>query len=224
MRAKVSSKLTFRSVYQALENYILPLSHDEVVYGKKSLLGRMPGKGAVRFDDLRLLLGYMWATPGKKLLFMGDEFAQIAEWNHDAELAWGLLERPEHRGVREWVKALNGLYRGEPSLHRLDSEGEGFEWVEADDAARSVIAFLRHGGEDTAPVLVAANFSGRLRRGFELWVPRAGRWEELLRSDDRRFGGDASGDEVHEADPSPLGRFGARLRLDLPPRSIRFLR
>jgi 1,4-alpha-glucan branching enzyme len=222
-RSGSHKKLTFRSVYQASENFILPLSHDEVVYGKGSLLGRMPGTGSARFDDLRLLLGYMWAMPGKKLLFMGGEFGQVAEWNHDAELEWDLLDVSSHRGVREWVRALNALYRAEPSLHRLDCEPAGFEWVEADDDGRSVLAFLRHGGEGCRPVLAVANFSDRLHEGYEIGVPRAGRWEELLRSDDEAYGGTAHPVGTLEAGQKPTGRFPARLCLDLSPRSIRLL-
>src|SRR5438132_7504529 len=151
-------RLTFRMLYAFSENFMLPLSHDEVVHGKGSLLGRMPGDEWQRFANLRLLLGYMAASPGKKLLFMGSEFGQEREWNHDSSLDWHLLESPLHAGACRWVADLNSLYRTTPALHELDCDPAGFEWVDLHDAEHSVLAFLRRADSDGEPTaLVAAN-------------------------------------------------------------------
>ncbi len=225
-RGKIHDKLTFRGVYAGSENFVLPLSHDEVVYGKGSLLGKMPGRGSERFADLRLLLGYQYALNGKKLLFMGGEFAQEGEWNHDLPLQWELLDQAPHAGMKEWVVALNRLYRDEPALHRLDCEPEGFEWLDADDAERSVLAFLRSGGEGVKPVAVVANFSDRRYGEHALGVPHDGDWEVLLTSEDPRFGGPGSADPYisFEAMSEKTGAFPFTIRIPLSPRSIVFLR
>ena len=186
-------KLTFRMLYAFTENFVLPLSHDEVVYGKGSLLGQMPGDDWQRFANLRALYGAMWAQPGKKLLFMGGEFGQRAEWNHDGELEWHLLEQPLHQGVARWVRDLNTTYRAEPALHALDCDPAGFAWVDCDDAANSTISWLRRGGEARDVVVVACNFTPVPRPGVRLGVPYSGHWEELLNSDAPLYGGSGQG-------------------------------
>jgi len=221
-RATAHGELTFRSDYQYAEAFLLPLSHDEVVYGKGSLLGKMPGSGRGRFDDLRLLLGYQWALPGKKLLFMGSEIAEVAEWDHDGEVDWSLLTDPLHQGVAAWVAALNRLYCGEPVLHRGDCDGAGFRWVAADDAAGSTLAFLRLGGDGDRSVLVVANFSDREHVGYEVDVTHPGPWQVLLRSDDPAWGGtgkEPTALEIHSTDEGG----SPRIRFDLSPRTILFL-
>jgi len=224
-RSAHHDELTFRALYAARENYVLPLSHDEVVYGKGTLLGRMRGSERERFADLRLLLGYMYTLPGKKLLFMGGELAPEAEWDHDAELPWELTAQPRHAGIAAWVAALNGVYRTEPALHRRDCEEGGLEWIEADDAERSVLSWIRAGGEGVDPVVVVANFSPREHRGYRVGVPHEGTWAELLSSEAARFGGSGSDAPVeYRAEPVPAGAFSRSLALDLPPRSIRILR
>ncbi len=182
------SELTFRSVYMGSENYLLPLSHDEVVHGKGSLLAAMPGDRWQQLANLRLLLGYQWAVPGKKLLFMGGEFGQLEQWDHETELDWGLLADPGHRGVLELVGDLNRLYRSEPALHEKDCGDDGLQWVVGDDDVNSVFAFLRV-ADDRRPVLVVANCTPVPRRHHRIGVPIAGGWTPLLQSDEVRFGG-----------------------------------
>jgi 1,4-alpha-glucan branching enzyme len=185
--------LTFRMLYAFAENFVLPLSHDEVVYGKRSLLAKMPGDDWQKFASLRLLLGCQFAQPGKKLLFMGGDFGQGREWNHDASLDWDLLEKPQHRGVHRWVSDLNRLYRTEPALHSLDCDAAGFEWIACDNAAESTIAFLRKGLAANEALLVACNFTPVPRHGYRIGVPRGGRWEEVLNSDAPIYGGSGQG-------------------------------
>jgi len=185
--------LTFGLLYAFSENFVLPLSHDEVVHGKGSLLGRMPGDAWQRFANLRAYYGFMWAHPGKKLLFMGGELAQSAEWNHDRGLDWELLEDASHAGVQRLVRDLNALYRATPALHRCDAESRGFEWVRADDAAISVYAFLRRGEDGDAPVLVVCNFTPVPRPGLRFGVPEGGHWAERLNTDAEVYGGTNAG-------------------------------
>ncbi|MBN9510080.1 MAG: 1,4-alpha-glucan branching protein GlgB [Alphaproteobacteria bacterium] len=182
-------RITFGLLYAFSERFVLPLSHDEVVYGKGSLLGKMPGDDWRRFANLRAYLGFMWTYPGKKLLFMGGEFAQAREWNHDAELDWFLLDDPRHAGVQRLVRDLNGHYREIRALHRYDDAPEGFRWVVVDDRERSVFAYLRLGGPEDAPVLVVCNFTPVPRTGYRLGLPRAGHWREVLNSDAATYGG-----------------------------------
>ena len=177
-RSHHQSELSFGLVYAFNENFVLPLSHDEVVHGKGSLLGKMPGDAWQQFANLRAYYGFMWGHPGKKLLFMGNEFAQGREWNHDASLDWHQLDDPRHAGVQRLVRDLNALQRQLPALHQLDFTPEGFEWISHDDAAHSVLAFVRHGVGDARPVLVVCNFTPMVHAGFRVGVPRAGTWTE----------------------------------------------
>jgi len=183
--------LTFRAVYAYNENFVLPLSHDEVVHLKGSLLGKMPGDEWQRFANLRLLYGLQWTTPGKKLLFMGGELAQGREWDHDSELQWWLLDGPYHAGISRLVGDLNRLYRERPALHRGDASPAGFRWLVADDAEHSVAAFERLDPADAAhgSVVVAVNATPQVVHSYRLGVPRAGRWVEVLNTDDPAYGG-----------------------------------
>jgi 1,4-alpha-glucan branching enzyme len=175
--------------YAFFENFILPLSHDEVVHGKRSILGRMPGDEWQRFANLRAYYGFMFGHPGKKLMFMGCEFGQDTEWTHDHSLPWHLLERPQHLGVQRLVRDLNKLYRTTPALHQLDCDGNGFEWLIADDANQSVFAWLRKGSDPQARCLVVVNFTPEVRHNYRVRVPFAGRWREVLNTDAAAYGG-----------------------------------
>ncbi len=217
--------LTFRSVYAFSENFVLPLSHDEVVHGKGSLLGKMPGDDWQKFANLRLLFGYMYAQPGKKLLFMGDEFGQGREWNHDSSLDWHLLQYPSHEGVQKWVKDLNRLYREEAALHELEMEPSGFEWISADDTDQSVISFLRWGKSDGEPILVVANFTPVPRYDYRVGTPHSGYWRELLNSNAEEFGGTGVGNLGGvEASSVPSHGKPCSLSLTLPPLAVLFLK
>jgi 1,4-alpha-glucan branching enzyme len=216
-------QLTFRALYANSENYVLPLSHDEVVHGKGSLLSKMPGDAWQKFANLRLLFGYMWATPGKKLLFMGGEFGQGREWDHDASLDWHQMGVAPHYGVLRWVMDLNRLYREERSLHEGDCQPWGFEWVDASDAGTSVLTFLRMGGYETT--LVVCNFTPVVRHNYRVGVPQGGYWRELLNGDGAEYGGSgvgnrggvlASGERYH-------GR-PCSLSLTLPPLAVVFFK
>jgi len=184
--------LTFSLWYAFSENFVLPLSHDEVVYGKKALLAKMPGDAWQQFANLRLLLGYMWTHPGKKLLFMGGEFGQWREWHHERELDWDLTVRAEHSGLQRWVADLNRAYRDKPALHQLDFERRGFEWIDNHDSDNSILTFLRL-GEDGRAALVACNFTPVVRYAYRVGVPCAGTWREILNSDAPFYGGSGVG-------------------------------
>jgi 1,4-alpha-glucan branching enzyme len=216
-------ELTFRMVYAFHENFMLPLSHDEVVHGKGSLLARMPGDDWQKRANLRLLLGYMFAQPGKKLLFMGGELGQPGEWSHQGELDWHLLQDPAHAGILQWVRDLNRLYREEPVL-RQDFSHEGFEWVEANDGPNSVMAFLRK-APDVDPLLAIFNLTPVPRNNYRVGVHRRGRWEEILNSDSQLYGGSGLGNLGGVTSrPVPYhGRFHS-LNLTLPPLSAVFFR
>ncbi len=188
-------ELTFRMMYAFNENFVLPLSHDEVVHGKRSLLSKMPGDAWQRFANLRLLYGYMWTQPGKKLLFMGGEFGQWNEWNHDASLDWHLLDSPLHQGVAAWLRDLNRLYAAESALHELDFDQAGFEWIDHHDAENSTLAYLRKERSGREPLLVVCNFTPVPRFGYYVGVPRSGFWREVLNSDARAYGGSGLGNE-----------------------------
>lgn len=218
-------ELTFRSVYAFSENFVLPLSHDEVVYGKGSLLGRMPGDEWQRFANLRLLYAYQTGQPGKKLLFMGGEFGQPNEWNHDHSLDWHLAGEGRHAGVSAWVGALNRMYRSTPPLHERDTEPDGFDWVDHNDHAQSVLSFLRYGADRRRPVLAIFNFTPVPRPGYRVGVPVAGDWSVLENSDRVAYGGSGAGTE-DRASAEPLARHGRpySLELSLPPLGALFLR
>ena len=216
-------QLTFSIWYSFSENFVLPLSHDEVVHGKGSLLGKMPGDPWQKFANLRLLLGYLYAHPGKKLVFMGGEIGQWSEWSHEGSLDWALLEHPNHRGVQTWVRDLNHLYRGTPALHQRDCQREGFEWVDSHDWEQSLISFLRR-GEDGSQVLVICNLTPVPRHFYRIGAPRAGYWLELLNSDASTYGGSGQGNFGGiEAVPVPSHGQPASMTLTLPPLSILFL-
>lgn len=211
-------ELTFRSVYAGAERFVLPLSHDEVVHGKGSLLSRMSGDPWQSFANLRLLYTYMFTTPGKKLLFMGGEFGQPDEWRHDASLDWHLLEDPRHRGIRALVSDLATVYRSVPALHRGDHDADGFAWVDAEDHSRSVLSFLRRDPQTGATALVVLNWTPVPRYGYRVAAPTDGYWRELVNSDARCYGGTGVGNlgglwTLTEPD----GTSGAVLSLSLPP-------
>jgi len=182
-------KMTFGLHYAFSENFVLPISHDEVVHGKGSMINKMPGSGDEKFANLRAYYGYMWGHPGKKLLFMGCEFAQGVEWNHNKSLDWHLTDLPQHAGIQNLVRDLNHLFRDTPALHQLDCKPEGFEWVEEDAADESLFVWLRRGSKGSAPVLVVANFTPVERSARRVGVPQAGRWIEKLNTDSERYGG-----------------------------------
>ena len=217
-------ELSFGLVYAWDEHFILPLSHDEVVYGKGSILGKMPGDEWQRFANLRLYYGFMFAHPGKKLLFMGQEFGQPTEWNHDAELPWSLLEDPRHRGVHDLVRDLNALYRASPALWQLDPVPEGFAWIDYQDAESSVIAFVRHDSARAAPLVVVCNLTPVVRHGYRIGVPAGGAWREVLNTDAGYYGGTNVGNAgrvVAEDIPSHGRAFS--LSLTLPPLATLYL-
>ncbi len=210
--------LTFGLLYAFQENFVLPLSHDEVVHGKRSLLEKMPGDRWQKFANLRAYLGFMWAHPGKKLLFMGGEFGQVQEWNHDRSLDWHLLAEAEHRGVQSLVRDLNRLYRSTPALHQLDCEASGFEWVISDDADQSILVFLRKARDGGAPVLVVCNFTPIPRHGYRIGVDISGPWREILNTDATRYAGsNVSNGKTVEAKPVPSHGRSASLELTIPP-------
>lgn len=217
--------LTFRQLYAHTENFVLPLSHDEVVHGKGSLLGRMPGDDWQKFANLRLLLGYQFGQAGKKLLFMGDEFGQWNEWNHEASLDWRLLQYDSHQGLQRWVTDLNRLYRQEPALHELDCDPAGFEWIDCHDADSSVLSFLRKGRDPKDPILVVCNFTPFPRLDYRLGVPQEGFWKEILNSDAPLYGGSGLGNLGGvEAKGIPSHERPYSLKLTLPPLSVLFLK
>ena len=212
-------QMTFGLHYAFTENFILPLSHDEVVHGKGSILGRMPGNDFDRFANLRAYYGFMWGHPGKKLLFMGQEFAQAAEWNHDGELHWGLLDDARHAGVQRLVRDLNRLYREMPALHRGDCRPDGFRWIEAMADEISVYAWERR-AEGAAPVVVICNFTPVERAPFRLGVPEAGTWAERLNTDAADYAGGGRGNlGAVESRPEPWHGRAQSIEITLPPLS-----
>jgi 1,4-alpha-glucan branching enzyme len=217
-RKRNHDKLTFSLTYAFGENFLLPLSHDEVVHLKKSLLSKMPGDTDQQFANLRALFGYMFAHPGKKLLFMGGEIGQRSEWNHDGELEWDRLNEPLHRDLQGWVRALNELYGSRAALHEIDASWDGFEWLVPDDAARSVVAFARRGRAEGELLVVVANFTPVAWATYRLPVPPAESYEVLLSSDEARFGGAGGTSEVSTFVPDD-----GEIVLALPPMSVIFL-
>ncbi len=197
-------KLTFGLLYAFSENFVLPLSHDEVVHGKGSILTRMPGDEWQKFANARAYFGFMWGHPGKKLLFMGQEFGQWSEWNFDGELDWPVLQSRAHSGLKTWVGDLNGLYRSVAALHARDCESDGFRWIVADDADQSVYAWIRFGGPSDAPVAIISNFTPVPRLNYRIGLPKPGRWREILNSDAIPYGG------------SGHGNFGSVVAQDIP--------
>ena len=212
--------LTFRGLYAYSESFVMPLSHDEVVHLKGSLLAKMPGDEWQKFANLRLLYAYQWAQAGKKLLFMGGDFAQWSEWNHDASLDWHLVGFERHRGVQRLIADLNGLLQLEPALHVLDVEPAGFEWIEADDAEKSVYAWLRHAGRgrEDQTILVACNFTPIPRPSYTLGVPRGGLWREVLNTDAQEYGGSGQGNLGGvEAQAVPSHGYPYSIAINVPP-------
>jgi 1,4-alpha-glucan branching enzyme len=217
-------EITFRMIYAFNENFVLPLSHDEVVHGKGTLLRQMPGDDWQRFANLRALYGYMYGMPGKKLLFQGDEFAQLEEWQHDKSLDWHLREKPEHEGVRKMVADLNSLYSREPALHQGDCRENGFSWVDANDAHNSVLSFLRL-AEDGGAVLIIANLTPVPRQNYRVGASRGGFWHEIFNSDEKNYGGSGMGNSgLVEAKAFPFHGRTHSLELTLPPLAVLYLR
>jgi len=206
--------------YAFSENFILPLSHDEVVHGKRSILGRMPGDDWQRFANLRAYYGFMFGHPGKKLLFMGCEFAQAREWHHDRSLDWHLLDQPSHAGIHSLIRDLNRLYCDYSALHELDCDPSGFEWLVMDDANGNVFAWLRKGRDERARCLVVSNFSPNVYYNYIVAVPLAGTWREVLNTDSLHYGGTNVG---NVGEVRTLEGMGPELRLTIPPLATIFL-
>ena len=215
------NELTFRQVYAFAENFVLPLSHDEVVYGKGSLLRKMPGDDWRKFANLRLLLGYMYTQPGKKLLFMGGEIGQWDEWNHESSVQWHLLDSAPHQGLQRWVRDLNTWYRGEPALHQLDTDAAGFAWIDCNDADASVLTYLRRGKHAADIVAIACNFTPVPRHNYRIGVPTAGYWREILNSDAPLYGGSGQGN-MGGVDAAPVACHGhfQSINVTLPPLGV----
>jgi 1,4-alpha-glucan branching enzyme len=211
-------EISFGLVYAWSENFVLPLSHDEVVHGKRSLLGRMPGNDDARFASLRLLFGLMFAHPGKKLLFAGDEFGQVDEWKSWTSLDWHIAREPRHAGLQRLVGDCNRAYRERPALHERDATGEGFEWVVLDDAQNGVVAWIRYDAGRRNHVVGVANFSGIRHDGYRLGVPHAGTYAEILNTDSAIYGGGNEGNLGAVATaPVPMHGRPQSLSITLPP-------
>jgi 1,4-alpha-glucan branching enzyme len=218
-------KLTFRMLYAFHENFVLPLSHDEVVYGKGSLIGKMPGDDWQKFANLRALYGYMYAQPAKKVLFMGGEFGQWREWVHDESLQWYLLDYPLHAGLSKWLSDLNHVYKSEPAMHEWDCEPAGFEWIDCGDANNSVVSLIRRGKSTSTIILVICNFTPVPRLDYRIGVPRGGHWREVLNSDAGAYGGGNMGNSGGaEAIPSSLHGRPFSLTVTLPPLAVLFFK
>ena len=219
------NEITFSIYYAFSENFVLPLSHDEVVYGKGSLLGKMPGDEWQRFANLRALYAYMYAHPGAKLLFMGAEFAQPGEWNHDSSLEWHVANQPLHSGIAGELAALNHLYRNEKALYEEQYQEHGFEWIDIHDSANSVISFLRKSKNDEETIAVICNFTPVPRENYRIGLPKSGRWTEIFNSDDARFGGSDTRNRqsLHADVPAAHGR-DQSVAITLPPLGVVFLK
>lgn len=218
-------ELTFRMLYAFTENFVLSLSHDEVVHGKGSLLGRMPGDNWQKFANLRLLFSYMYSQPGKKLIFMGGEFGQWSEWNHDSSLEWHLLQYAPHIGIQRLVQDLITLYRGEPALYELDFDAAGFEWIDCNDSDNSVVSFVRKGRSSQETVLVVCNFTPVVRNNYRVGVPHSGFWKEIFNSDALHYDGSGQGN-MGGITAAPLQFHGRlySLNLTLPPLAALFFK
>jgi 1,4-alpha-glucan branching enzyme len=213
--------MTFGLLYAFHENFILPLSHDEVVHGKGSLLGRMPGDRWQRFANLRAYFAFMWTHPGKKLLFMGGEFGQEHEWNHDSSLDWRSLADPFHAGVQALVRDLNRLYGATPALYRLDCEPQGFAWIDAANGAESVLSYLRRGREEHELAVIVCNFTPVPRHDYRIGVPRPGHYRERINTDAPIYGGSGVGNAGGiDAEPHPMHGHAYSLQLNLPPLGV----
>jgi 1,4-alpha-glucan branching enzyme len=212
-------EMSFSLIYAFNENFVLPISHDEVVHGKGSLLSKMPGDRWQQLANVRAFLGYMFGHPGKKLLFMGCEFAQESEWNHDQSLDWHLLDDPAHAGIQRLVRDLNHLYRATPALYQQDFVPAGFEWIEHSDAARSVLSFVRHGLDASTFTVVVCNFTPQVWQDYRLGVPRPGRYREVLNTDSAHYGGSNVGTPLGAATAETPACHGKpySILLTLPP-------
>jgi 1,4-alpha-glucan branching enzyme len=205
-------------MYAFAENFVLALSHDEFVHGKGTLLTMIPGDAWQRFATLRAYFGFMWAYPGKKLLFMGQEFAQASEWNFEGELDWAALDVAAHRGVQAVVRDCNRLYARERALHERDCEATGFRWIQVADSANSVFAWLRFGGDGTRPVAVVTNFTPAPHDDYRIGLPCAGRWREILNTDAAVYGGTNRGNVgAIVAEPAPSHGLPASAPITVPP-------
>jgi 1,4-alpha-glucan branching enzyme len=218
-------ELTFRMLYAFTENFVLPLSHDEVVYGKGSLIGKMPGDEWQKFANLRLLYGLMYAQPGKKLLFMGGEFGQVREWAHESSLEWDVLQYPVHSGLQRWLEQLNRVYRENSALHEFDNDPAGFEWIDCNDSETGTISLLRKGNSSPDTIVVVCNLTPVPRLGYRLGVPCGGFWRELLNSDATAYGGSGMGNlGGARAENEPVHGRTYSLNLTLPPLAALFLK
>jgi 1,4-alpha-glucan branching enzyme len=218
-------KLTFRMLYAFHENFVLPLSHDEVVYGKGSLIGKMPGDDWQKFANLRALYGYMYAQPSKKMLFMGGELGQWGEWAHDGSLEWSLLDQPPHAGLLKWVRDLNHLYKDEPAMHECDCDPTGFQWIDCGDAENSVVALMRSGKSSGTIMMAVCNFTPVPRYSYRIGAPRGGFWHEALNSDSAEYGGSGMGNLGGiQAVPVPLHGRPYSLTITLPPLAVSFFK
>jgi len=218
-------ELTFSLLYAFNENFILSLSHDEVTHGKKSLLEKMPGDDWQKFANLRLLFGYMFAHPGKKLFFMGSEFGQRQEWQHDYSLDWHLLKFPYHDGMLKWVKDLNHIYKEEKALHEIDFDSSGFQWIESNDWSHSVLVFLRKSKNKKERMLIVCNFIPTTLNNYRIGVPEHGLWQEFLNSDVSFYGGSGQGNMGKvEAVPVPMHGYDFSINITIPPLGILFFK
>ncbi len=215
------NKLTFRGLYSYSENFVLALSHDEVVYGKKSLISKMPGDDWQKFANLRLLFGYMYTITGKKLIFMGGEFGQFNEWYHEASLDWHLLDNPLNHGLQAWMKDLNKVYQEEKALFELDKDGNGFEWIDCTDYEQSIFTYMRNARDPKNNLVIACNFTPVPRHNYMVGVPHGGYWKEILNSDAVAYGGSGQGN-LGGIEASPVSFHGRRnaLVMTLPPLSM----
>lgn len=215
------NEITFRSVYAFSENFVLPLSHDEVVHGKGSLLAKMPGDDWQKFANCRLLFSYMYSQPGKKLLFMGGEIGQWREWAHDTSIDWNLLDYTPHEGLRKAVRALNHIYREEPALHELDCDPRGFEWIDGGDTENSVLSYIRKSERDADDVIVVCNFTPAARHNYRVGAPRSGFWKEIFNSDAEEYGGSGQGN-MGGVNATPVRQHGRphSLNLTVPPLGV----
>jgi 1,4-alpha-glucan branching enzyme len=227
-RAHQQAKLTFSIHYAWRERFLLPLSHDEVVHGKRSLLFKMPGDAWKKFANLRALVAWMYAHPGKKLLFMGGEVGQIGEWNFERQVTWPLLDEPLHASLQAYVAEVNRLYGSQPALHQVDDHWDGFQWIDFKDTARSVISFIRHSRDPEDRIVVVANFTPVPREDYVVRVPGPGPWRELLNSDDERWGGSGVGQpggvEARSVDGEVRDGLGDEVTLRLPPLGVVWLK